>query len=137
MSSSQQSFTTSKAILNLENNLITLGEFIGNIALALAVIIVAALLWKIYWHSLNKLTIRNINNSRDEPIGPGHSIIDNIKCLHRILKNLTTSEKGYVQDQCGFEAFTYLFFLKRMIHLMAIFTLTDLFIWVPYMVIFD
>lgn len=102
MSVSQQSFTTSKAILALENNLITLGEFIGNIALALAVIVLAAVLWKIYWHSLGKLTIRNTNTARDDPIGPGYSIIDNIKCLHRILKSLTHSESGYVQDQCGF-----------------------------------
>lgn len=47
------------------------------------------------------------------------------------------NETGYVQEQCGFEAFTYLFFLRRMIHLMGIFTLTDIFIWVPYLLIFS
>ena len=52
------------------------------------------------------------------------------------MKNLTTTENGFVMEQCGFEAFAYLFFLRRFIHLMAIFTLTDIFVWVPYQLLF-
>lgn len=65
----QQSFTTSKAHLNVLDNYITIGEFVGNIALALAIIVISAILWKIFWHSLNKLSIRNIKTGRDDPIG--------------------------------------------------------------------
>ncbi len=89
MSQSQLSFTTSKAHLALADNYITLGEFIGNVALDLALVVIAAILWKIVWQSLNKLTIRNIKTGQDEPIGSGESFINNIKSLHRILKKLT------------------------------------------------
>lgn len=71
MSKSQLSFTTSKAHLSLANNYITLGEFIGNVALDLALVVIAAILWKIVWQSLNKLTIRNIKTGQDQPIGSG------------------------------------------------------------------
>lgn len=131
------SFTTSKAHLNVSNNYITFADFLGNIALALIIVLVSAILWKIFWHSLNKLSIRNLKTGRDEPIGPTEPISNSIKCLYRILKSLSINENGYVMDTCGFEAFTYLFFLRRFIHLMAIFTFTDIFIWMPYLFIFN
>ena len=52
------------------------------------------------------------------------------------MKNLTLTENGHVMEQCGFEAFTYLFFLRRFVHLMAIFTISDIFVWIPYQLLF-
>jgi hypothetical protein len=136
MSTQPNSFTTSRAHLNVLSHLITVSQFLGNIAVDLAIIGVTFILWKLFWHSLNKLSIRNVQNGRDEPVGSGEPIWNNVKSLHRIIKNLTLTEGNYVLEQCGFEAFTYLFFLRRFSHLMAIFTLTDLFVWIPYQLIF-
>lgn len=97
-----QSFTTSSAHLTVLSHLISLPAFIGNLLFDLGIIVVTLLLWKIFWHSLNKLSIRNVNTGRDEPIGQGESIWNNVKCLHQILKNLTVTENGYLMEQCGF-----------------------------------
>jgi hypothetical protein len=98
----QKSFTTSKAHLKFLDNYISIGDFVGNVALALAIIVISAILWKIFWHSLNKLSIRNLKTGRDDPIGPSEPISNTFKCLHRILKNLSLNENGYVIEQCGF-----------------------------------
>ena len=91
-----QTFTTSSAKLNISSRLITLPAFIGNLAFDLGIIAVTLVCWKLFWHSLNKLSIRNLNTGREEPIGQGESIWNNIKSLHLILKNLTLTESGYL-----------------------------------------
>lgn len=69
-------------------------------------------------------------------IGSSSSILKCFRCLHLILKNITQLP-NYVTNQCGFEAFTYLFFLRRMAHLLTILLLTDLTVWLPYLLFFQ
>ena len=59
------------------------------------------------------------------------------KALWSIIKNMGSLEQNYILTQCGFEAFSYMFFLKRFIHVMAILTITDLFLFVPYQLFFN
>lgn len=66
-----QTFTTSSAHLNISSHLITLPAFIGNLAFDFGIMAATLLLWKVFWHTLNKLSIRNLNTGRDEPIGQG------------------------------------------------------------------
>jgi len=62
----------------------------------IGIMVAGVVLWKLFWHTLNKLSIRNLNTGRDEPVGQGESIWSNLKCLHVILKNLTMTESGYL-----------------------------------------
>jgi hypothetical protein len=91
-----QTFTTSSAHLNISSHLISLPAFIGNLAFDLGIMVATIVLWKFLWHNLNKLSIRNLNTGRDEPVGQGESIWSNLRCLHLILKNLTMTESGYL-----------------------------------------
>ena len=84
-----QTFTTSKAHLQVFEQLIPFSQFLLNVIFDLGLIVATCILWKLFWHSLNKLSIRNIKNGRDQPIGQGETILNNLKALYRIMKNLT------------------------------------------------
>lgn len=59
------------------------------------------------------------------------------KALWRIVSNMGSLNQNYILSQCGFEAFSYLYFLKKFIHIMAILTITDLFVFIPYQLFFN
>lgn len=133
----QSSFTTSKATLNVETNFISVPEFIGNIFLDLGLIVLSVILWRFFWYSLNKLQIWDLKRGEFTLVGRDGSLVRAVKSLYRILKNMSSLKNSYVMDQCGFEAYAYLYFLRRFTHLMAILTLTDLCLWVPYQLYFN
>lgn len=125
-----------KLQLNVESNSITISDFIENVGIDLGIIIGSIILWRILWYKAGRLSIWDLKRGEDVKIGSESSIIRCLKNLHKILKNVA-SLNNYVIHKCGFEAFTYLFFLRRFYHLMAILTLTDLCIWIPYQFYFN
>ena len=102
MSGGSQSFTTSKATLTMEENIISIGEFIGNIFLDLGLIAVSLVLWRFFWYSLNKLKIWDLKRGENATIGKDSSLIRVIKRLYRILKNISSLKNNYIIEQCGF-----------------------------------
>lgn len=100
-------------------------------------ITLGVILWRFSWYSLNKLTIWDILAGRDRIIGKDTDMSVYLGCLHRIIKNISSIDNSYIMNQCGFEAFAYLFFLRRMTHLMLVLTITDFFVWIPYQLYFN
>jgi hypothetical protein len=70
-------------------------------------------------------------------IGRDCHVFKVVKALHKLIKNLSSLNHNYFMSQCGFEAFSYLFFLRRFTHLMAILTITDICILIPYQLFFN
>jgi hypothetical protein len=102
MSATSQSFTTSKATLAMRENIISIGEFIGNIFLDLGLIALSLALWTFFWYSLNKLKIWDLKRGENVTIGPDSTIIRVVKSLYRILKNISNLKGNYIIEQCGF-----------------------------------
>lgn len=135
---SDSSFTTSRAILNVQNNSISVGQFIASLFwLDVGLIIAGLVFWRVFWYQINKLKIWDLKHGVDVTIGKESPVFKAVKALNKLIKNISSLNQNYVLSQCGFEAFSYLFFLRRMTHLMAILTITDLCILIPYQLYFN
>ncbi len=131
-------FTTSKATLDVQDNFISTAEFFTSfIFIDVSVIIGGVILWVIFWYNLNKLKIWDLKEGVEIGIGKDFAVYKLWKALWRIVNNIGSLNQNYILTQCGFEAFSYLFFLKKFIHIMAILSITDLFIFIPYQLFFN
>jgi hypothetical protein len=131
-------FTTSKATLNVQDNFITTPQFFTSfIFIDVSVIIGGVILWVIFWYNLNKLKIWDLKEGVEIGVGKDFAVYKLWKALWRIVNNIGSLNQNYILTQCGFEAFSYLYFLKKFIHIMAILSITDLFIFIPYQLYFN
>ena len=102
-------------------------------------VIFSFIVWRFLWIHLNILEIKDIyptEGTSNVRLHDFKSLIRGFKCLRKIMTNLSNL-KSYIEFQCGFEAFTYLFFLRRLIHIMAVLTITDICVWIPYQLYFQ
>ena len=53
-----------------------------------------------------------------------------------LIKQFIGLDENYIITKCGFEYYTYLFFLRRISLLMGILIITDLCVWIPYQLFF-
>lgn len=127
--------------IDLKNNksFIEPKSFLFNIVIDIGLVIASFIVWRFLWIRLNLLEIRDIfptENREYVRLNDWNSLVKGFKCLRKIMTNLSNL-KSYIEYQCGFEAFTYLFFLRRIIHIMAILTITDICVWIPYQLYFQ
>ena len=115
---------------------ISIPHFLMNCGFDIAIILISFIIWKYLWLSTNKLTIKVVRDDTDYSIGPQTNVFTLFHHVRDIVKQMIGLDDCYLITKCGFEYYTYLFFLRRLALLMAILIITDLCIWIPFMLFF-
>ena len=83
------------------------------------------------------MKIPNVKTGINLTIGPETSSISIVKHIRAILKEMIGMGDNTLISRCGYEYFTYIFFLRRLCLLMAILIVTDICVWMPYCLFFQ
>lgn len=109
----------------------TVGPFFITLGFYLFWILIVLIIWNFLWLSPYPLTLPDpINSIKTKKIS---NIVQATRCLYDLLfKNL---KDGVFLQQCGFEAFSYVFFLKRVFLMILLFFLLSFLFGVPFSLI--
>jgi len=127
-----------------EGGFVTAHSFYILLAVNLTVIAVLVLLWRWVWlgtHQLYlpdsafierelKVTVSPEDGNRIYFFGVGH--------IFRLLRRIVTEfNHEYLVSHIGFEGFTYLAFLRRVVMTLAVLCILDACVWIPYLGFFE
>lgn len=114
-------------------------------ALDIGIILVGLLIWRLLWVPTHKMKVPHLSSGVDYVIGDSSSAMGGstptlvmlVKSIKSLLKEMIGMGDNTIIRKCGYEYFSYIFFLRRLCLLMAILIITDLCVWLPYFLFFQ
>jgi hypothetical protein len=123
---------------------VTAHSFYILLAADFAVMAVLVLLWRWVWLGTHQLYIPDstfIERELKQTISPedGHRIYYfGVRHLFRLVRRVITEfNHEYFVSHIGFEGFTYLAFLRRIVMTLSVLCILDVCVWIPYLGFFE
>jgi hypothetical protein len=119
---------------------VTPNSFYVFILANLLLIVICILLWTKVWLGTHQLYLPDGNFIPDDlkqlqpPGDSRHIYFSGCRQIFQLIRHIITEfDHEYIITNLGFEAFTYLAFLRRTTMLMAVFCILDICVWFPYL----